>query len=67
MSKPNYPEKHKAGSCNDGWCNLCEETFLHDCIGDPNAPCKACEDEVEREQESQVDQAIIEQKEKEGK
>ena len=25
MSEPNYPEKHKSGSCNDGQCKLCEE------------------------------------------
>ena len=32
MSVPYYPEKHPAGSCNDGQCDLCEET--HD---DPQA------------------------------
>lgn len=25
MSDPNYPEKHPAGSCNEGPCKNCEE------------------------------------------
>ena len=45
MGEPYYPEKHEAGSCNDGDCKNCEYHIpecLYIGLGILHEDCEAC-------------------------
>lgn len=76
MSQPDYPEKHKNGSCNDGQCDLCDDSLPeHDCkaYAAPDGSSGGCEvcaeywgDKADDLDELRADDERMERKEGKG-